>query len=93
MNDLRFAFVRISKCLGGIRISNLHRGPRCHYLLRSDAVGTLVCIDLAVLPSEMVEAMTLCKECHTPRELDPKTARAVPEKYAGGNSGVPKGRE
>ena len=66
--DPRFMFVRVSECLGGVRISNLHRRARCHYLHRRDAVGTVTCIDLAVLPAELTESMKFCPKCNRATE-------------------------
>jgi hypothetical protein len=57
---------RVSRCLGGVRISNLHTSRRCPFLNRENSVGTPFELDereLAALPDPVRELIAKCKHC------------------------------
>lgn len=51
---------RITPCLGGIRLSNLHQRKNCPFLNRCDSRGTLFELDLENirLPAALLESLT-----------------------------------
>ncbi len=58
-------YARVSECLGGIRISNLHENRHCGYMNRTDAVGNIVEIDPAAVlfPEEIWNSLKVCPKC------------------------------
>jgi hypothetical protein len=77
-------WVRISPCLGGVRISNLHIDPACRFLTRCDSIGTKIYLDVQTLPSEIAEALNICGRCGTGEQNAPsrRNSRAAQNESA-----------